>query len=105
MADQSLGTSLGDFLVDFIGGDSNVKMKGLAAAQGFNTADTKGLLEQIAAAVKKSKDEGPRDVANLENPTLGDTQKVLLHHKNHMDLLNTLNDFYTKKYAPAPSAK
>lgn len=100
MAQNDLGPSFADFLVDLVGGDSNVKMQGLAQAQGFDTSNTKTLLEQIAAAVKKSQDAGPQDIAGIENPSLADASRVAQHHKNHLQLLNSLNDFYTKKFAP-----
>lgn len=102
MATSPIGASFSDFLTDLVGGDSNVKMAGQAAAAGFDPR-TKDVLEQISAAIQKSKDAGPPDIAENEKSTLGDASKAAINYKNHLSLLNSLNDFYSKKFAPTTS--
>ena len=101
MPANDIGTSLSDFLVDLVGGNSDVKMKGLAAGAGFNPND-KDMIEQIHAAIQKSKDAGPPDIADESRQggqaRVGDAVSAALYHKNHLSLLSSLNDFYSKKF-------
>lgn len=106
MADKDLGTSFTDFLKDLVGADSNVSMAGNAAVQGFDPKK-KEVVNQIIAAIQKSKDDGPEDIAGNEGvgASLADTSRVAIHQRNHLSLLSSLQDFYAKKYATGTGTK
>jgi hypothetical protein len=98
MADKDLGTSLTDFLKDLVGADSNVSMAGNAAVEGFDPKK-KEVVNQIIAAIQKSKDDGPGDIVDAgNNASLADASRLAIHQKNHLSLLSNLQDFYSKKY-------
>ena len=94
---NDIGASFGDFLIDLIGGKSNVKMAGTAAAEGLDPR-SRVILDQIKERIELETSKGPQDVAGIENPSLGDVSKTAIQHRNKLKLLNTLNEFYTKKY-------
>jgi hypothetical protein len=82
MPSTNVGVSLSDFLLDLVGGDSNVKMAGLAAGEGVDPA-SKEILAQLHQKIK--------DIDS-------DAATLLRRRQEQTKLLNSLQTFYSKRY-------
>ncbi len=96
-ANNDLGTSFGDFLVDLVGGNSKVKMAGTAAVEGLDSK-SKLILDQIKDKIQQHTEAGPEPIDTGESATLSTASDAAGRYKNKLRLLNTLQDFYTKQY-------
>jgi hypothetical protein len=97
MPSTNVGVSLSDFLLDLVGGDSNVKMAGLAAGEGVDPA-SKEILAQLHQKIKDIDSRNYLDIDGEAPAKLSDAATLLRRRQEQTKLLNSLQTFYSKRY-------